>query len=114
MATVFALDNPDVPGPDVTVGPAILLPVLISLVPAWLMVSTVRFRSFRDLVTPRTRQARITTGLVVLAVVVGLALAPATTALTVAYCYVLTAPLGVRSEERSVGNEGVSPCRFRR
>src|SRR3546814_18394384 len=60
MATVFALANPDVPGPDVTVGPSILLPVLISLVPAWLMVSTVRFRSVRDLVHPPTRQARIT------------------------------------------------------
>ncbi|HEY9565104.1 MAG TPA: CDP-diacylglycerol--serine O-phosphatidyltransferase [Nocardioides sp.] len=116
MATVFALDNPDVPGPDVTVGPAILLPVLISLVPAWLMVSTVRFRSFRDLVTPRTRQARITTGLVVLAVVVGLALAPATTALTVAYCYVLTAPLGVLTaplRRRWLGPGSVAPPRER-
>src|SRR5690606_7530191 len=70
MSTVLALDSPEAAG--LGVGPSILAPVLISLVPAWLMVSTIRFRSFRDLVSPRTRQARVTTGLVALAVVVGL------------------------------------------
>ena len=55
MATVFALNDPEVAGPDIGVGPAILLPALISVVPAWLMVSTVRFRSFRDLVTHSLR-----------------------------------------------------------
>ncbi|QIX28347.1 CDP-diacylglycerol--serine O-phosphatidyltransferase [Nocardioides sp. JQ2195] len=116
MATVFALDNPDVTGPDFRVGPAMLLPVLISIVPAWLMVSTIRFRSFRDLVTPRTTQARVTTGLVLLAVAVGLALVPASTALTVAYCYVLTAPLGfltAPARRRWLGPESVAPPRRR-
>lgn len=116
MATVFALDNPDVAGPDFRVGPAILIPALISLVPAWLMVSTVRFRSFRDLVTPRTRQAVVTTGVVLLVVAVGLALAPASTALTVAYCYVLTAPLGVLTaplRRRWLGPDSVAPPRKR-
>lgn len=116
MATVFALDNPDVAGPDFRVGPAILIPALISLVPAWLMVSTIRFRSFRDLVTPRTPQARITTGLVLLAVLAGLAIAPATTALTVAYCYVFTAPAGAFTaplRRRWLGPESVAPPRKR-
>lgn len=116
MATVFALDNPDVAGHDLRVGPAMLIPVLISLVPAWLMISTIRFRSFRDLVTPRTREARVITALTGLAVVVGLALAPATTALAVAYFYVLTAPLGVLTaplRARLFGPDAVAPPRRR-
>lgn len=116
MATVFALDNPDVAGPDLRVGPAILIPVLISLVPAWLMVSTIRFRSFRNLVAPQTTQARLITGATVLAVVVGLLLAPATTALVVAYCYVLTAPVGVLTapiRARLFGPGSVAPPRQR-
>lgn len=116
MATVFALDTPDVAGPDFRVGPAMLIPVLISLVPAWLMVSTIRFRSFRDLVTPRTPEARIITAGTVLAVVAGLAVTPAATALVVAYCYVLTAPLGVLTaplRSRLFGPDSVAPPRQR-
>ncbi|WP_204164580.1 CDP-diacylglycerol--serine O-phosphatidyltransferase [Nocardioides daejeonensis] len=116
MATVFALDSPDVAGPDVRVGPAILIPVLISLVPAWLMVSTIRFRSFRDLITPRTREARVITALTGLAVLLGLVLVPAGTALVVAYVYVLTAPLGVLTapvRARLLGPESVAPPRQR-
>jgi CDP-diacylglycerol--serine O-phosphatidyltransferase len=111
IATVFALEQP-----EADVGPKILLPAIISLVPAALMVSTVRYRSFRDLVTPRTRQARITTGLVAVAFFTGLALAPASTMLVVAYTYVLTAPLGVLTRglrRRVFGPESVAPPRQR-
>jgi len=111
IATVFALEQP-----EAEVGPRILLPAIISLVPAALMVSTVRYRSFRDLVTPRTRQARVTTGLVAIAFFTGLALAPASTMLVVAYSYVLTAPLGVLTRglrRRVFGPESVAPPRQR-
>jgi CDP-diacylglycerol--serine O-phosphatidyltransferase len=111
IATVFALDSP-----EVTVGPSILLPACISVVPALLMVSTVRFRSFRDLVSPRTQQARIITGVVLVVFVAGLALAPAPTMLVVAYAYVLTAPLGVLTapiRSRVFGPGSVAPPRPR-
>jgi CDP-diacylglycerol--serine O-phosphatidyltransferase len=116
MATVFALNNPDVGGLETTVGPAILLPAVISVVPALLMVSTIRFRSFRDLVTPRTRQARIGTLVGALAVAAGLATVPAATGLCLAYLYVLTAPLGVLTaplRSRLFGPESVAPPRRR-
>jgi CDP-diacylglycerol--serine O-phosphatidyltransferase len=111
IATVVALDTP-----EAKVGPAILLPACISVVPALLMVSTVRFRSFRDLVTPRTRQSRLVTGLLLLALVAGLALEPALTLLVVAYAYVLTAPLGVLTRPvraRLFGPGSVAPPRQR-
>jgi CDP-diacylglycerol--serine O-phosphatidyltransferase len=111
IATVLALDDP-----ELTVGPSILLPVLVSVVPALLMVSTVRFRSFRDLIQPRTKQARVTTVLVAVAFVAGLAFAPATTMLVVAYSYVATAPLGVLTRPvraRVFGPGSVAPPRER-
>jgi CDP-diacylglycerol--serine O-phosphatidyltransferase len=111
IATVIALDRP-----ELAVGPRILLPAVISVVPALLMVSTIRFRSFRDLVTPRTRQARVTTALVAAAFVAGVAVAPALTMLVVAYSYVLTAPLGVLTgpvRSRVFGPESVAPPRRR-
>ncbi|RNM14435.1 CDP-diacylglycerol--serine O-phosphatidyltransferase [Nocardioides pocheonensis] len=111
IATVIALDRP-----ELAVGPRILLPACISVVPALLMVSTIRFRSFRDLVTPRTRQARVTTALVAVAFVAGLAVAPAATMLVVAYSYVLTAPLGVLTgpaRARIFGPQSVAPPRRR-
>jgi CDP-diacylglycerol--serine O-phosphatidyltransferase len=111
IATVVALDTP-----ELKVGPGILLPACVSVVPALLMVSTVRFRSFRDLITPRTRQARITTAIVAVAFVAGLALAPAATMLVVAYSYVLTAPLGVLTRPiraRVFGPGSVAPPRQR-
>ncbi len=114
MSTVLALERPDAAG--LGVGPSMLAPVLISLVPAWLMVSTVRFRSFRDLVSPRTRQARLTTGVVVLAVIIGLVLAPAATLFVAAYTYLLTAPLGALTSplrRRLLGEESVAPPRRR-
>ena len=72
-----------------------LVPVGVSIVPALLMVTSVRFRSFRGLLSPRTSQARATTAVLAAALVVGLVLDPATTGLVVACTYLLTAPLGV-------------------
>jgi CDP-diacylglycerol---serine O-phosphatidyltransferase len=111
IATVVALDTP-----EAKVGPAILLPACISVVPALLMVSTVRFRSFRDLVTPRTRQAQVLTALVGVVFVAGLVFAAAITLLVVAYSYVLTAPLGVLTRPvraRLFGPGSVAPPRER-
>lgn len=111
IATVFALDSP-----DAEFGPSFLLPAIISVVPAVLMVSTIRFRSFRDLVSPRTQQARITTVLAVLAFVSGLVIAADKTMLVVAYGYVLTAPLGVLTaplRRRVFGPDSVAPPRVK-
>jgi CDP-diacylglycerol--serine O-phosphatidyltransferase len=111
IATVFALHFP-----SDGVGPSILLPAVISVVPALLMVSTVRFRSFRNLINPQTQQARAITGLIGVAFVVGLVLEPAATMLVVAYSYVLTAPVGVLTapiRRRVFGPESVAPPRQR-
>jgi CDP-diacylglycerol--serine O-phosphatidyltransferase len=111
IATVFALDLP-----DDNVGPSILLPAVISVVPALLMVSTVRFRSFRNLISPQTLQARVITGVILLAFVTGLVFAPAATMLVVAYTYVLTAPLGVLTapvRRRLFGPDSVAPPRVK-
>ncbi len=111
IATVFALDEP-----KAGVGPSILLPALISVVPALLMVSTVRFRSFRNLISPQTQQARVITGLIVVAFIAGLVLEPAGTMLVVAYTYVLTAPVGALTgpvRRRLFGPESVAPPRVK-
>lgn len=116
VATVFALSDPHITGPDFRAGPAILLPAVISVVPALLMVSTIRFRSFRDLMSPETRQMRIATGVFLALVLIGVVLAPSTTALTLAYLYVLTAPLGVLTaplRRRLFGPESIAPPRRR-
>jgi len=114
MATIFALDSPDW-GPGS--GPwRAWFPLVVSVVPALLMVMTVRFRSFRNLLAPQTRGARFTTAAVVVAILVGLALAPGLTAVVVAYGYVLTAPVGVLSaplRERLLGAESIAPPRTR-
>ncbi len=112
IATVFALENPVLSTP----APSIVVPALISVLPALLMVSTVRFRSFRDLVVPRTPQARVTTAVTVLLIGVGLVLVPSITGLAVAYGYVLTAPLGVLTRAprvRVFGPDSVAPPRQR-
>lgn len=111
IATVFALDRP-----EAGVGPSILLPAIISVVPALLMVSTVRFRSFRNLISPRTQQAKVLTGLLGLGVVVALGLEPAVTLLVMAYTYVLTAPVGVLTaplRRHFFGPDSVAPPRVR-
>ena len=65
---------------------------------------------------PRTRQARITTIVAGVLVLVGLATVPAATGLALAYFYVLTAPLGVLSaplRARVFGPDSVAPRRTR-
>jgi CDP-diacylglycerol--serine O-phosphatidyltransferase len=111
IATVFALDLP-----KDNVGPSILLPAIISVVPALLMVSTVRFRSFRNLINPQTKEARICTALIVVAFVTGLVFDAAATMLVVAYAYVLTAPLGVLTapvRRHFFGPDSVAPPRVK-
>ncbi|MBM6403847.1 CDP-diacylglycerol--serine O-phosphatidyltransferase [Phycicoccus sp. CSK15P-2] len=114
IATIFALDSPHF-GPGT--GPWLAwFPLIVSVGPALLMVMTIRFRSFRNLLSPRTRRARLGTAAVALAIVVGLAVAPGLTGLVVAYGYVLTAPLGVLSaplRERWLGPDAVAPPRHR-
>jgi CDP-diacylglycerol--serine O-phosphatidyltransferase len=111
ISTVFALHFP-----KDRVGPAILLPAVISVIPALLMVSTVRFRSFRNLISPQTQQARVITGVVILAVIAGLVIKADVTMLALAYSYVLTAPVGVLTapiRRRLFGPESVAPPRTR-
>jgi CDP-diacylglycerol--serine O-phosphatidyltransferase len=93
-----------------------LVPVGVSIVPASLMVSSIRFRSFRGLLSPQTPAARTTTTVLGLALVVGLALQPAATGLVVACAYLLTAPLGVLTapaRARVFGSQAVAPPRRR-
>ena len=107
FATVMALDSP-----GSQFGKELAYPVIISVVPALLMVSTVRFRSFRNLLSPTTWQAAATTIVIVLAVVVGLALELAYTLMVLAYSYVLTAPLGVITapvRRRVFGDQAIAP-----
>lgn len=113
MSTIFALDDPDI-GPEVA-GHA-LLPLAISVIPALLMVSTVRFRSFRYLLSPKTPQAKATTAVLILLLALGLAVVPAATFLFVAYAFVLTAPLGVLTapvRAKIFGPQTVAPPRHR-
>ncbi|MFL6150808.1 MAG: CDP-diacylglycerol--serine O-phosphatidyltransferase [Ornithinibacter sp.] len=114
MATILAVDSPHW-GPGS--GPwRAWFPLLVSVVPALLMVMTVRFRSFRNLLSPRTGKGRLTTAGVALAIVAGLLIAPGLTGIVVAYGYVLTAPLGVLTaplRERWLGSEAVAPPRRR-
>lgn len=112
MATIFALDNPEIgPGPL-----KFVLPLAISAIPALLMVTTIRFRSFRNLLQPRTRNAWIITLSLAVAIIIGLALAPGLTGLSIAYAYVLQAPLGVLTaplRQKLWGPEAVAPPRTR-
>lgn len=112
MATIFALDNPEI-GPD----PAkFALPVAISAVPAILMVTTIRFRSFRNLLQPTSPRGRLVSLTVLALVVVGLVFVPGLTGLVIAYSYVLQAPFGVLTaplRERLFGPDSVAPPRTR-
>ncbi len=105
IATVFALDS-------VAHGPWLFLPLAIGVMPAALMVTTVRFRSFRNLLSPRGNLWPHVGGLALL--IAGLVLAPGTTGLVVAYGYVLTAPLGWLTRparRRWLGDAAVAPPR---
>ena len=112
MATIFALNQPEAGGYDTS----LIVPVLVSVVPAVLMVTSIRFRSFRTLLSPATPQAWAVTGLVALAVIVGFAVEPGLTGLVIAYGYILQAPLGVLTapvRERLFGSDAVAPRRHR-
>jgi CDP-diacylglycerol--serine O-phosphatidyltransferase len=90
-----------------------LVPVAAGVVPAALMASSFRFRSFRDLLSPR--HLRITVPLAVV-VLVGLALFPGATGMALAYGYVLTCPLGWATaplRRRWFGPDAVAPPRTR-
>jgi len=97
-------------------GPWMLVPVAVSVIPALLMITTVRFRSFRGLLSPRTRQTRVVTTFLSLALVTGLILDASTTGLVVACTYLLTAPLGIITagpRARIFGAQAVAPPRTR-
>lgn len=109
IATIFGLETPEH-------GPSMLLPVAVSVVPALLMVTTVRFRSFRGLLSPQTPQATTITVVLGVALVAGLVFSAATTGLVVACVYLLTAPLGVataRWRAKAFGPQSVAPPRTR-
>ena len=109
IATILALRTPQH-------GPGMLVPVAVSVVPAILMVSSIRFRSFRGLLSPQSPEARATTMVLGVALVLGLVLEPAATCLTVACAYLLTAPLGIltaSARERVFGAQSVAPPRRR-
>ena len=104
IATVFAIDEP-LEGP--------LLPIAAGVVPAALMATSFRFRSFRSLIS--TQHLPLTVGFVAV-VVLGLVLAPGATGIAVAYGYVLTAPLGWLTaplRRRWLGPDAVAPPRTR-
>jgi len=104
IATVFAIDQP-LQEP--------LLPIAAGVLPAALMATSYRFRSFRGLLS--TKNPPLTFGLIAL-VVVGLVLAPRTTGIVIAYGYVLTSPLGwvtAPLRRRWFGPDAVAPPRVR-
>jgi CDP-diacylglycerol--serine O-phosphatidyltransferase len=90
-----------------------LVPVAAGVVPAALMATSFRFRSFRDLLSPR--HLRITVPLGIL-IALGLALFPGATGMALAYGYVLTCPLGwvtAPLRRRWFGEDAVAPPRTR-
>ncbi|MDC5697396.1 CDP-diacylglycerol--serine O-phosphatidyltransferase [Intrasporangium calvum] len=104
IATVFAVDQP-LQGP--------LLPIAAGVLPAALMATSYRFRSFRGLLS--TKNPPLTLGLLAV-VVVGLVLVPRTTGVAIAYGYVLTSPLGwvtAPLRRRWFGADSVAPPRVR-
>lgn len=108
IATVFALDS-------TRVGPWMAVPLAVSVLPALLMVTTVRFRSFRMLLNLQRGPRWVLVGLLVL-LALGLWLGPKVPGLVIAYGYLLTAPLGWATaplRERWFGADCVAPPRHR-
>lgn len=106
VATVFALE-------DVNLGPWLWLPLAVGVLPAILMTTNVRFRSFRNLLS-LTRMPRWQVVALGLVLAVGLLVNPAVTGLVAAFGYVLTAPLGWLTSplrRRVFGPESVAPPR---
>lgn len=108
IATVFALEQPSETS-------AVLAPLVIGVLPALLMVTSVRFRSFRDLVSLRSSKWRLR-GLVIGLIVIALVFDTGIAGQCLAYGYVLTAPLGwltKRLRARWFGSDQVAPTRHR-
>ena len=88
-----------------------LVPIAAGVVPAALMASSFRFRSFRDLLSPRHLRISIPLAVVL---VLGLVFLPGWTGMAVAYGYVLTCPLGwvtAPIRRRMFGPGAVAPPR---
>lgn len=81
IASVFAFPAPETDGQR-------FLAVLVLAVPALLMISSIRYRSFRSLISPKSRRPY---GLILFtaALVVGFILDPAITGCVVAYSYLV-------------------------
>lgn len=108
IATIFALES-------VHVGPWMVVPLSVSVLPAILMITSVRFRSFRSLLSIHKGPRWILVSVVVV-LLAGLVLAPGSTGLVIAYGYLLTAPLGWATaplRERWFGKDSVAPPRRR-
>jgi len=108
IATIFALQRAHV-------GPHFLFPMAVSVVPAVLMITSVRFKSFRSVLSLH-RGPRWILVLVVLVLALGVSFVPGLTGLTIAYGYVLTAPLGWATaplRARWFGADSVAPPRRR-
>ncbi len=104
IATVFAIDGP-------LYGWAPVLPIVAGVLPALLMVTSFRFRSFRSLLS--TEHLWLTGALAVV-VLIGLIVEPGPTGLVLAYGYVLTSPLGwvtAPLRRRWFGPDSVAPPR---
>lgn len=108
LASVFAFDPPF---DDLRR----MIPFAACLIPALLMVTSYRFMSFRNLVSPKKNGIWLSIAFVVL-LVTGLILIPQITGLLVAYGYVLVAPLGAITapiRRRLLGPDSVAPPRHR-
>ena len=108
MATVFAFEHANL-------GPWLWLPLAVGILPAILMTTNVRFRSFRNLLSIN-RMPRWQVVVLVVLLVTGLVVNPAVTGLVAAYGYVLTAPLGWVTKplrRRLLGDGAVAPPRTR-
>lgn len=106
MASVFA-------NSDGFTGSNHTLPVLLALIPAFLMASSFRFMSFRWLVSPRRDRIWVTV-LAAAVLTLGFWFRPGYTGLAVAYGYVALAPLGwvtAPLRRRWFGEDSVAPPR---
>ncbi len=108
LATVFAFRGP-------FDGFEYAVPICAALIPAILMVTSYRFKSFRALISPSKRGIWLSVALVVV-LAVGFTLIPAVTGCLVAYGYVAVAPLGWLTgpiRRRLFGSDSVAPPRHK-
>lgn len=90
VATIFALGT--LPRGSMPLDWWFLLPMAVSFLPALLMISNVRFRSFRNLISLSSPRPALCVAVALL--IAGLLVSPGYTGLVIAYAYVLTAPAG--------------------